>query len=170
MSLLNLLPIPSLTPERIRTILFTIAIVGITATIGFLSHNATELRKERDAAVMASGAKDEALRQSASANSSLENTIIQMTEKAKEDFEVQQQILAALAVIDNSFRETSTRLQTLEKENAQVRAYLDSPVPPELRKLYQPNTAAVGDRIQDAQKPAAAKPNAGNTKPAGKAN
>ena len=136
-----------MTPQQIKELLITIAIIGILACFGALSWYGNKVKTERDTALTALGAKQEQLRLAGVANGNLKDQIDQMAQTAKQNYESQMRVQGQLNDLTKLFQHQSTQLDQIEKNNATVRDYLAIPVPDDLRRLYNaaPASSAVAD-------------------------
>lgn len=146
-----------MTPQQIKELLITIAIIGILACFGALSWYGNKVKTERDTAITALGAKQEELRLAGLANGNLKDQVDQMAKRAKEDFESQQRVQGQLNDLAALSRQQSMKLDQIEKSNATVRDYLAIPVPDDLRRLYDPSPASAVE-VRNGKSAAASTP------------
>lgn len=116
---------------QVRLILAGItAFIIATAVIAALWYRGQAISAEADAAraradlVLAHEANKHAL-----------DTIASMQEQARRDSRLTAELVEEMRRINQGLAEQADKLTELEKSNADVRAYLDTVVPPDLRKL-----------------------------------
>lgn len=137
-----LFPVSLLKPETIRSILVTVALIGLAVLIGGLSWRINEIAKERDAALVTVGVQKRSLEDVTKANTDLQTTINDLVQKQKLDEATRKRVEEQLAQVNEAIQSQRRELRKLGESNATVRSYLNSPVPPELRGLYDRANAA----------------------------
>lgn len=79
------------------------------------------------------------------ANDELDGTVAQLTEQRERDSNAISGLIDRMKQLDTQDDETRTRLEELEKNNAETRAYLDSLVDPAVSCLLDPACKGDGD-------------------------
>lgn len=92
-----------------------------------------------------------------SANEMNQNAIASLNSFRQIDSSAIAGLFAALQDINNERTAQDVRLQQLEKDNAEVTNYLDTPVPPQLACLLEPETCAAANSGGDKSSVPAAK-------------
>ncbi len=96
-------------------------------------HYKTSALEARAEAQQAISDKDKAVE----ANTAAQNTISALQEQSRLDSRLTASLVEEMRKISDGLAEQSQQIDELEKSNADVRAYLDTVVPADLRKLRQ---------------------------------
>jgi hypothetical protein len=131
-----MLTMPVIKAKTIRAVLLTVSLIGIAVLIGVMSWRVDRLRKERDTALVTVGVQKKSLDEVTKANLGLQKTIAEVVEKHKADEATRARVEEQLNQVNEAIRSQRRELRKLGESNEKVRSYLDTPVPPELRSLY----------------------------------
>lgn len=111
-------------------LLLVLAFAGMTATSYKYKSDAAVARAAKQ---MAIADRDKAVE----ANTAAQNTISALQEQSRLDSRLTASLVEEMRKISDGLAEQSQQIDELEKSNADVRAYLDTVVPADLRKLRQ---------------------------------
>jgi predicted nucleic acid-binding Zn-ribbon protein len=119
-----------------------VGLIGLAVLIGFMSWRITSVAKERDAALVVVGTQKKSLDEITGANLQLQDTINEIVNKQKTDEATRLRIEEQVRQVNEAIQSQRRELRKLGETNATVKSYLDTPVPPELRSLYNRADAA----------------------------
>ena len=110
--------------------IFAIAFLSLGGVALYYRAEAADAAKEAQQAI---ADKDKAVE----ANKDAQNTISALQEQSRLDSRLTASLVEEMRKISDGLAEQSQQIDELEKSNADVRAYLDTVVPADLRKLRQ---------------------------------
>jgi LysB family phage lysis regulatory protein len=107
-----------------------LAFMGLGGVALYYRAEAADAAKEAQQAI---SDRDKAVE----ANAASQNTISALQEQSRLDSRLTSSLVEEMRKISDGLAEQSQQIDELEKSNADVRAYLDTVVPADLRKLRQ---------------------------------